>query len=99
MLVSDQRRAGSLAIDVLRYFLDHPTAQDTFEGIAQWWVLERCIETNLVELERVLDALVVAGHVIKRKDRGVEVRYQLNGKRMSEVRELVLGDEKHNSTS
>jgi hypothetical protein len=49
-----------LAKDVLRYYLTHPTAVDTCEGLARWRLLEEYVERTTRETEEALAWLV--GH-------------------------------------
>jgi hypothetical protein len=46
---------------VLGYLDDHPTAMDTLDGIAEWWVLRQHIEIEVRRVSRVLAALVADG--------------------------------------
>ena len=46
---------------VLGYLDDHPTAMDTLDGIAEWWVLRQQIEIEVRRVSHVLMALVADG--------------------------------------
>ena len=46
---------------VLGYLHDHPTAMDTLDGIAEWWVLRQQIEIEVRRVLHVLTALVADG--------------------------------------
>lgn len=46
---------------VLGYLEEHPTAMDTLDGIAEWWVLRQQIEIEVRRVSRVLTALVADG--------------------------------------
>ena len=46
---------------VLGYLDDHPTAMDTLDGIAEWWVLRQQVEIEVRRVSRVLAALVRDG--------------------------------------
>lgn len=52
---------GDLRALVLGYLEDHPTAMDTLDGIAEWWVLRQHIDIEVRRVSRVLDALVTEG--------------------------------------
>jgi len=45
----------------LHYYLTHPTAVDTTEGLAQWRLLEEYVERTLRETQEALDWLVDCG--------------------------------------
>ena len=66
--VSDARDDAAMAdIDaevrafVLGYLEAHPTAMDTLDGIAAWWIPRRQIEIEVRRVSRMLDALVRDG--------------------------------------
>ena len=46
---------------ILGYLDDHPTAMDTLDGIAEWWVLRQQIEIEVRRVSRVLAGLVADG--------------------------------------
>jgi hypothetical protein len=46
---------------VLAYLDDHPTAMDTIDGIAEWWVLRQQIDIEVRRVSRVLTLLVTEG--------------------------------------
>jgi len=46
---------------VLAYLDDHPTAMDTIDGIAEWWVLRQQIDIEVRRVSRVLALLVREG--------------------------------------
>jgi hypothetical protein len=54
---------------VLAYLDDHPTAMDTIDGIAEWWVLRQQIDIEVRRVSRVL-ALLVADGVLEEVTQG-----------------------------
>ena len=52
---------NSLRALVLAYLDDHPTAMDTIDGIAEWWVLRQQIDIEVRRVSRVLALLVSEG--------------------------------------
>lgn len=46
---------------VIAYLDDHPTAMDTVDGIAEWWILRQQIDIEVRRVSRVLGALVTEG--------------------------------------
>jgi Fe2+ or Zn2+ uptake regulation protein len=46
---------------VLAYLDDHPTAMDTIDGIAEWWILRQQIDIEVRRVSRVLALLVTEG--------------------------------------
>jgi hypothetical protein len=56
---------------VLGYLDDHPTAMDTLDGIAEWWILRQRIEIEVRRIARVLEALVHEGQLERSEQDGV----------------------------
>jgi hypothetical protein len=85
--MSDER--SWVAYEILSYLAEHPEAQDTLEGIVQWWLLEQEIKHWTEEVKAALADLVVEGLVIE--DKGVDGRahYHLN-QRLAEEVSLLL---------
>ena len=78
-----------MALEILAYLVQHPKAQDTFEGILQWWLLERYIERQRVAVEGAMEELVGSGLVLAQEGRDRRERYRLNPRRRREARSLV----------
>lgn len=56
---------------VLGYLDDHPTAMDTLDGIAEWWVLRQQIEFEVRRVSRVLAGLVAEGLLEEHEQGGI----------------------------
>lgn|GEM_PF-2316528 len=56
--------------EILSYLAASPLAEATWEGIVEWWVMERAIERESARVERALAALVAAG--LLRRERTTE---------------------------
>ena len=56
---------------VLGYLDDHPTAMDTLDGIAEWWVLRQQIDIEVRRVARALDALVSEGLIEEYEQGGI----------------------------
>jgi hypothetical protein len=56
---------------VLGYLDDHPTAMDTLDGIAEWWVLRQQIEIEVRRVSRVLGTLVRDGVLEEHEQGGI----------------------------
>jgi hypothetical protein len=65
----------SIRRGILRYLARHPQAQDTIEGIVEWWLLEQRIVDANTEIEKVLEKLVAENLVIRRQARDGKVYY------------------------
>ena len=82
---------GKLQIDseILAYLVDHPNAQDTLEGIVEWWLLERAIKFQEAQVKKALAELVAKGLVIERKGRDSQTSYRINEQKYEEIKKLV----------
>jgi hypothetical protein len=66
------------ATEILAYLHRYPDAQDTFEGILEWWLLERRVQRGTAEVEAALRQLVTTGHLQERRGPDGRVHYRLN---------------------
>lgn len=78
-----------LARRILEYLADNPDANDTSEGIAQWWLLEREIRDRQAEVARSLSELVSEGLLIANRSTGADTRFRLNPDRREEIETLL----------
>jgi hypothetical protein len=80
-----------MAFEILTYLVQHPRAQDSFEGILQWWLLERYIERERTAVEAAVEELVASGLVVTREGRDRRRRFGLNPRRAVEAQAIVAG--------
>ena len=78
-----------LSMRILSYLADNPEANDTVEGITQWWLLEREIREERTRVERSLSALAAAGWLEEVRGGDSRSRYRLHPERADEVRDLL----------
>jgi hypothetical protein len=78
-----------LARRILSYLADNPEANDTPEGIAQWWLLDRQIREQVAAVRQVLAELTAEGWLLASNTVGSGTRYRLNPARREEILELV----------
>ncbi len=88
---SDMLITGKLQIDseILAYLVDHPNAQDTLEGIVEWWLLERAIKFQEAQVKKSLADLVAKGLVIEHKRMDSQTNYRINEVKFEEIKKLV----------
>jgi hypothetical protein len=75
--------------EILAYFADHPQAQDTVEGIVEWWLLEQRITQATTQVKTALTQLEAEGLVIPRKGTDGRVYYRLNRQKLRSIRRLL----------
>ena len=84
-----QRSQSELARDILSYFLKHPEAQDTLQGVVEWWLLEERIHTVSAEVEAVLKDLVEKKWVREFFGPDNQVRYAIRNDRIDEITQFI----------
>lgn len=67
-----------LARRVLAYLRCHPNAEETLEGITQWWLLKQRIQESVKQVDAALNLLVMQKHVIVRRQLDGQVYFRLN---------------------
>jgi len=75
-----------LANEVLSYLIKHPEAQDTLEGIAEWWLLEQRVFEVSGNLKVVLNDLVDRGFLQAIRSKDGRFSYRLNREMEREIR-------------
>jgi hypothetical protein len=88
-LTATGRNHTDVLLDILGYFAEHPDAQDTIEGIIEWWLMERHIIREAARVESALRELVSSGMVIRHQGRDRRERYRLNREKLPEVQDLL----------
>ena len=86
LLINDDSQIGN---EILAYLIENPKAQDTLEGIVEWWLLERAIKFQKAQVKKALAELVAKGLVIEQKGNNSKIRYRVNQKRFEEIKKLV----------
>jgi hypothetical protein len=76
---------GRIDAAILNYLRNHPNAQDTLEGITEWWLPNEQIQTQTTLVKEALCELVDQGLIIELTGRDSQVRYRLNERRLKEI--------------
>lgn len=85
----DTSDRDEIQLEILHHLAAHPEAEDTLEGIAEWWLLERTIERRLREVEAALERLVAEGLLERRGGADARSRYRLSDRRGDEFPRLL----------
>lgn len=86
MLLYDK---SHISFDILDYLVEHPGAQDTADGIAQWWILERCVKRHAPLVNEAIEYLVERGLIVGRKSKDSKIHYRINRRRAGEISGLL----------
>ena len=71
-------RRSRIARAVLTYLRRFPEAQDTFDGIAEWWLPDEHVRSRPAILRGALDELVARGFLLQRKGKDSQIHYRIN---------------------
>jgi predicted transcriptional regulator len=81
--------------EILTYLVEHPEAQDTVEGIAEWWLLEQRIREQISVIEKALSELVDKGFVLEQSGRNGRTRYLINRRKQRQIKAFL--DQRQNN--
>jgi hypothetical protein len=73
----------SPAPEILDYLARQPEAQDTIEGIVQWWVLDSCIRNWTPKIEKTVAKLLEQGFLTKRPSSDGRIFYHVSPRYLS----------------
>ena len=88
-----------IANEILAYLIEHPEAQDTLEGITEWWLLEQQIRYAVAEVDGALHNLVAADLLVTRQCADGRTYYGLNRTKQREIQRHLRGAESRDETS
>jgi len=74
---------------VLKYLVENPNAQDTLEGIVEWWLLDCLTMSNVNKVREALAHLVAAHLVMERKGKESRTYYKINSHKLKEISERL----------
>ena len=80
---------ADIAKEILAYLAAHPDAQDTMEGIVEWWLLEQEIRRSTALVNAALAELVSQGLVLERLGRDGRTHYRINRNKAARIRALL----------
>ncbi len=84
-------RKSGVAYEILAYLAENPEAQDTIDGIAQWWLLDRRIKEETHNVIQAVETLVAGKYLITKQGRDSSIRYRLNPAMREKIQHLLKG--------
>lgn len=78
-----------IGYEILAYLVEHPDAQDTTEGIIEWWLSGRAVKPNAALVEGALTELTDLGLVLARTGEDARAYYKVNRCKLGEISELL----------
>jgi hypothetical protein len=74
---------------ILAYLMDNPNAQDTLEGILDWWLLQQDLKRNIALVRKALDDLIDKKFLLERKGNDKRKYFQVNQEKLKEIATLM----------
>jgi hypothetical protein len=74
---------------ILGFLLKNPDAEDTLDGIVEWWLMRERIEYETGRVRGALQDLVAKGFVLERHRSGSDMRYRLNARKLREIQSYL----------
>jgi len=69
--------------------MDNPSANDTLEGITEWWLLEQRVKTGLNAVQSALNHLEILAFVVVKTRLGGTLSYSVNKERVSAIKKWL----------
>jgi hypothetical protein len=91
-----QTNKAEIARRILIYLEENPEAQDSIEGILQWWLLERTVHYEKIRVEQVIEELVSRDFIVARQNAGSPIIYSLNPSKLAEIHLIYRKKSKKN---
>jgi hypothetical protein len=83
---------NDVAACILGYLLETaPKAEDTIDGIVEWWVMRQRIRYETARVKEALSELVSEGLIVERRVPGSTERYRINKRKMPAIRAYLAG--------
>jgi len=86
---SDRVQVDDIYRAILAHIADNPDAQDTFEGVIRWWLLDQTIRFEIDKVSTSLAQLVARGLIIEHSQFDGTIAYKVNKEKLEEIRALV----------
>jgi hypothetical protein len=76
--VPSESTLPSPAAEILEYLARHPDAQDTIDGILNWWLLDTCIRKWAGKITETVDFLVREGFLEEKSSDDGHILYRVS---------------------
>lgn len=74
---------------LLSYLFENTAASDTLDGIVEWWLLDRKLRYEIVEVKEVLDEFVDKKLIFESEAADRRVHYRVNRRKQKQIRALL----------
>ena len=73
---------------ITSYLADHPNANDTLEGVTQWWLLAKGAAWSRSDIQKAIARGIHEGLILETRGADGHVRYSLMPGKLGEIRKL-----------
>jgi hypothetical protein len=80
-----EKTLQKIAYEILTYLAENPNAQDTLDGIVEWWWPERTIKYPTLKVKEALAMLATGGLVLERRGKDARTYYKVNRRKLGEI--------------
>jgi len=84
-----EMRRSQVIRAILEYLSKNPHAQDTLLGIAQWWLPQQQVKTNIATLNEGLTELVSKGLILQSKGKDSQIHYRVNKRKLGQITAML----------
>ena len=84
-----QTEEAETAYQILSYLYANPDAQDTLEGIVEWWLFDQKITQQTERVKNALAQLAARGLIVTRMGTDSQVHYGINRNKLDEIETLL----------
>jgi hypothetical protein len=78
-----------IAYEILAYMLEHPDAQDTLEGITEWWLPGGDARPNVTLVAEALAELTARGFILARRGEDARALYKVDRRKLKEISDVL----------
>jgi len=76
---------------LLSYLFENTAANDTLEGIVEWWLLDRQLRQEIAAVKQVLDDFVETKLILRSETGDGRFHYRINRRKQKQIRALLEG--------
>ena len=76
-VMKEEASVAEVASTILNYLRQNPEAQDTFEGIVNWWLPDQQHQQSRATIKEALDRLLAAGLIREHKGTDGQISYRV----------------------
>lgn len=86
---ADQKQKRDIYFYILAYLSENADAGDTFDGVAEWWLLNQLIKFETHNVSKAVARLVSEGLIVKHEGADSHVIYRINRTKEQTIRSII----------